>query len=135
MPYEINQLLQNSNDDGKVSVTMYEFPIDKNEVTNVIFDFINDRERQDLLKNGKNISIDSIVQHIGLENLNFGFSYAGIGYDLNKPYEYLFNHDIYLYVENKDINYQVPICHMWRTESAQTEMEVSVCANGKEFRQ
>ena len=44
-------------------------------------------------------------------------------------------HDIYLYAENKDINYQVPICHMWRTESAQTEMEVSVCANGKEYRQ
>lgn len=133
LPYEINQLLQNSNDDGKVSVTMYEFPIDKNEVTNVIFDFISDRERQDLLKNGKSISIDSIVQHIGLEKLNFGFSCAGIGYDLNKPYEYLFNHDIYLYAENKDINYQVPICHMWRAESAQTKMGVSVCANGKEY--
>lgn len=133
LPYEINQLLQNSNNDGKVPVTMYEFPIDRNEVTNVIFHFISDRERQDLLKNGKNISIDSIVQHIGLENLNFGFSCAGIGYDLNKPYEYLFNHDIYLYAENKDINYQVPICHMWRAESAQTEMEVSVCVNGKEY--
>ena len=133
LPYEINQLLQNSKNNGKVSVTMHEFPIDKNEVTNVIFDFISDRQRQDLLKNGKNVSIDSIVQHIGLENLNFGFSCAGIGYDLNKPYEYLFNHDIYLYAENKDINYRVPICHMWRAESAQTKMEVSVCVNGKEY--
>ena len=133
LPYEINQLLQNSKNNGRVSVTMHEFPIDKNEVTNVIFDFISDRQRQDLLKNGKNVSIDSIVQHIGLENLNFGFSCAGIGYDLNKPYEYLFNHDIYLYAENKDINYRVPICHMWRAESAQTKMEVSVCVNGKEY--
>lgn len=48
-------------------------------------------------------------------------------------YEYLFNHDTYLYAENKELNYQVPICHMWRIESAKTELKVSVCANGKEY--
>lgn len=133
LPYTINQLLENAEGTGKISVTMYEFPTDKNDITNVVLDFIRNSSRQDLLKCGKNISIDSIVQRIGLENLSFGFTYTGLGYDPNKPYEYLFNHDIYLYAEDRELNYQVPICHMLRVESATTELKVSICANGREY--
>lgn len=133
LPYTINQLLQDVEGTGKIPVTMYEFPTDKDEITNVVLDFIRNRERQDLLKSGKNVSIDSIVHRIGLENLRFGFSYTGLGYDRDKPYEYLFNHDTYLYAENKELNYQVPICHMWRVESAKTELKVPICVNGKEY--
>ena len=133
LPYTINQLLENVDGTGKIPVTMYEFPTDKNDITNVVLDFGINSSRQDLLKCGKNISIDSIVQRIGLENLSFGFTYTGLGYDPNKPYEYLFNHDIYLYAEDKELNYQAPICHMWRVESATTELKVSICANGREY--
>lgn len=133
LPYEINRLVENVDTIGTISITMYELPTDKNEVTNIVLDFIRDKERQDLLKNGKNISLDSLVQHIGLENLELGFSYTGLGYDYHKPYEYLFHHDTYLYAENKELNYQVPICHMWRIESAKTQLEMPVYANGKEY--
>lgn len=133
LPYLINQLLESIETNEKVSVTMYEFPTDKNEITNIVLDFIRDKERQDLLKNGENISLDSLVQQVGLENINFGFSVTGLGYNFNKPYEYLFNHDTYLYAENKELNYQIPICHMWRAESARTELKMAVCVNGKEY--
>ncbi|MCU0081535.1 hypothetical protein [Extibacter muris] len=133
LPYTINQLLENDENNGKLSVTMYEFPTEKNEITNIVLDFIRDKDRQDLLKCGKNVSIDSVVQGIGLENLSFGFAYTGLGYDYNKPYEYLFNHDTYLYAEQKELNYQVPICHMWRVNAAKTELKIPVCVNGKEY--
>lgn len=133
LPYDINQILEGTEATEKVSVTMHEFPNDKNEIENIVFDFIRDRERQELLKNGKNISLDSLVQRIGPENVSYSFSYTGLGYDRNRPHEYLFNHDLYLYAESKELNYQIPISHICKAESIKTEWEQSIGANGKEY--
>lgn len=70
------------------------------------------------------------MQQVGRENIDFGFSCTGLGYNVDKPYEYLFNHDTYLYAKHKELNYQIPICHMWRVESARTELKMPVCING-----
>lgn len=133
LPYDINQILEGTEANEKVPITMYEFPDDKNEITNIVLDFIRDQERQSLLKNGKNMSHDSLARCISSEDVSLGFSFTGLGYDRNRPYEYLFNHDTYLYAESKVLNYQMPIGHMWRAESVKTKWEVPVCANGKEY--
>ena len=79
-----------------------------------------------LLRNGKNISLEEIVKQIGFDKCSFTFSYTGFGYNTKEPYKYLFEHDVYLYAECKDLNLKVPIDHMWRAEICKTELDGEV---------
>lgn len=133
LPYEINRILEDVYEQKSKSVTFLEFPNSKNEITNIIINFIHDRDNQVLLRNGKNLSLDEIIEQMGPDKLTYGFSYTGIGYDINKPYEYLFNHDIYLYAENKELNMRFPINHVWKTDLAKVQVPGSVYAAGIEY--
>lgn len=122
LPFELNKMLEGAEKKNKLSVKMHEFPADKNEITNIILNFVRDKESQVLLQNGTNISIEDMVKQFGMDKLTFSFSYTGLGYDQRKPYEYLFNHDIYIYAENKEMNLKVPVEHLWKAEICQSEM-------------
>lgn len=126
MPFELNKMLSEAGRKNKITVKMYEFPQNKNEITNIILNFVRDKESQVLLRNGKNISIEEIVKQIGLDKCSFTFSYTGLGYNSKEPYKYLFEHDVYLYAECKDLNLKVPIDHMWRAEICKTELDGEV---------
>lgn len=126
MPFELNKMLSEAGRKNKITVKMYEFPQNKNEITNIILNFVRDKESQVLLRNGKNISIEEIVKQIGLDKCSFTFSYTGLGYNSKEPYKYLFEHDVYLYAECKDLNFKVPIDHMWRAEICKTELDGEV---------
>lgn len=133
LPYDINKMLERAEHKNTLSVKMSEFPADINEITNIIINFIHDKDKQVLLRNGKNISIEDALSRFGSENLTFGFSYTGLGHDREKPYEYLFSHDIYIYMENKELNLHIPIDHILRAESATTHFDASVYIDGREF--
>lgn len=122
LPFELNRILSDTGKKNKITVKMYEFPIDKNEITNIILNFVRDKESQVLLRNGKNISLDEAINQLGMDKFSLTFSYTGLGYDRKEPYKYLFNHDVYLYAECKDLNLKVPINHMWRAEICKTEL-------------
>lgn len=126
LPFELNKMLSEAGRKNKITVKMYEFPQDKNEITNIILNFVRDKESQVLLRNGKNISVEEIVKRIGLDKCSFTFSYTGLGYNSKEPYKYLFEHDVYLYAECKDLNLKVPIDHMWRAEICKTELDGEV---------
>lgn len=126
LPFELNKMLSEAGRKNKITVKMYEFPQDKNEITNIILNFVRDKESQVLLRNGKNISVEEIVKRIGLDKCSFTFSYTDLGYNSKEPYKYLFEHDVYLYAECKDLNLKVPIDHMWRAEICKTELDGEV---------
>ena len=126
LPFELNKMLSEAGRKNKITVKMYEFPQDKNEITNIILNFVRDKESQVLLRNGKNISVEEIVKRIGLDKCSFTFSYTGLGYNSKEPYKYLFEHDVYLYAECKDLNLKVPIDHLWRAEICKTELDGEV---------
>jgi hypothetical protein len=126
LPFELNKMLSEAGKKNKITVKMYEFPTDKNEMTNIILNFVRDKESQVLLRNGKNISLEEIVKQIGFDKCSFTFSYTGFGYNTKEPYKYLFEHDVYLYAECKDLNLKVPIDHMWRAEICKTELDGEV---------
>ena len=126
LPFELNKMISEAGKKNKITVKMYEFPTSKNEITNIILNFVRDKENQVLLRKGKNISLEEIAEQIGLDKCSFTFSYTGLGYNKMEPYKYLFEHDIYLYAECKDLNLKVPIDHMWRAEICKTELDAEV---------
>lgn len=79
-----------------------------------------------LLRNGKNILLEEIVKQIGLDKCSFTFSYTGLGYNTKEPHKYLFEHDVYLYTECKELNLKVPIDHMWWADICKTELDGEV---------
>jgi len=126
LPFELNKMISEAGKKNKITVKMYEFPTNKNEITNIILNFVRDKENQVLLRKGKNISLEEIAEQIGLDKCSFTFSYTGLGYNKMEPYKYLFEHDVYLYAECKDLNLKVPIDHMWRAEICKTELDAEV---------
>ncbi len=126
LPFELNKMISEAGKKNKITVKMYEFPTNKNEITNIILNFVRDKENQVLLRKGKNISLEEIAEQIGLDKCSFTFSYTGLGYNTMEPYKYLFEHDVYLYAECKDLNLKVPIDHMWRAEICKTELDAEV---------
>ncbi len=97
LPFELNKMISEAGKKNKITVKMYEFPTNKNEITNIILNFVRDKENQVLLRKGKNISLEEIAEQIGLDKCSFTFSYTGLGYNKMEPYKYLFEHDVYLY--------------------------------------
>ncbi len=126
LPFELNKMISEAGKKNKITVKMYEFPTNKNEITNLILNFVRDKESQVLLRNGRNISLEEIAKQIGIDKCSFTFSYTGLGYDAKEPYKYLFEHDVYLYAECKELNLRVPIDHMWRADICKTELDGEV---------
>ena len=44
LPFELNKMLSEVGEKNKITVKMYEFPTDKNEITNIILNFVWDKE-------------------------------------------------------------------------------------------
>ncbi|MGO5050911.1 hypothetical protein ACTQ6A_00060 [Lachnospiraceae bacterium LCP25S3_G4] len=133
LPFEINKLVEKAEKKNTISITLYEFPNETNEITNIVMNFVKDRDKQVLLRNGKNISIEEFLKQGDPAKISFGFSYTGFGYDRTKPFEYLFKHDVYMYAENKEMNIRIPIDHMWRAEIAKMQLSGAVCIGDKEY--
>jgi len=133
LPFELNKMLSRAGKKNKMTIKVYEFPTDKTEIANIILNFVRDKDKQVLIGNGENISLKDLVEQVGINNCSFSFSYTNVGSDTKKPYEYLFNHDVYLYAECKKLNIKVPIDHMGRAQICMTNLEGNVMVGGIPF--
>jgi hypothetical protein len=133
LPFELNKLLKEDDKRNKLSMTFYELPSNSKEVSNIILNFVRDRDKQVLLRKGKNISLEELIKGNDLKSISYSLSYTGIGYDKDKPYEYLFSHDVYMYAEIKKLNVSIPIDHLWRAEIATTQLSGNVCIRDKVY--
>lgn len=135
LPFELNKILKGIGEHNSKSITLHEFPTQKDEISNIIINFIRDMNKQVLLCDGKNRTFEDAAKAIDLDKLNLSFSYTCLGYDVSTPYDYLFKHDVYVYAEDKESNIRYAIEHLGRAEVAKRTIEGIISIEGKVFYQ
>lgn len=136
LPYIINNYIKRVEPDQKtVSVTLKRFPKEKNEVENLVFNFLRDMDRQVLLRKGDNISLEDLADSIDLSKIDLNFSFTAIGYeDVGAdPFSYLSKHDTYCYAYLPQLNAYTVIEHIERWDEARKEIECKISVNGKVY--
>lgn len=132
-PFYLNQVIRTQSNEKKPKLSLRVLPEGKEELTNIVFNFIRDGKKQSLLRNGKNFTEEEAINIIGIENIGFNFTYTGLGYDKNDPFSYLKNNDIYLYAENKDKSISIPIQHIHNVIEMVEEGEALIEVKGKSY--
>jgi hypothetical protein len=131
-PYLINKILEEKEEQGTVRVSFDIFPMQKNEICNVVMDFIRDAKKQELFTHDKILALEEFLNAAG-KDISFGFQCSGIGYDINEPYKYLFNHETYMYAQNTKLNITFPIEHIHRIERAGHSVSGTITIAGKVY--
>lgn len=136
LPYVINNYIKMAEPNQKtVSVTLKRFPKEKNEVENLVFNFLRDMDRQVLLRKGDNISLEDLSDSIDLSQIDLNFSFTAIGYedvDVN-PFSYLSKHDTYCYAYLPKLNAYTVIEHIEKWDEARKEVECEISVDGKVY--
>lgn len=136
LPYIINNYIKRAESAQKtISVTLKRFPKEKNEVENLVFNFLRDRDRQVLLRKGNNISLKDLADSIDLSEMDLNFSFTAIGYEDvgTDPFSYLSNHDTYFYAYLPKLNAYTVIEHIEKWDLAEREVECEVSVDGKVY--
>lgn len=132
LPYEINNYV-NSASKKTVSVVMNVFPTEKNEIENLAFNFIRDSERQVLLRQGKNVSVEQLASEMDISKLKYGLSYTALGYEgtENNPFLYMSSHDTYIYAYEPNLNFYTVLSHLERVDECRREISCEVSIKGE----
>ena len=129
-PFLINMILEGKEEQGTVRVSFGMFPTQKNEICNVVMDFIRDAKKQELFTHEKIPTFEEFLTSAG-ENIAYGFQYSGIGDDSSEPYKYFFGHEVYMYAKNTKLDITFPIEHIDRVESASHSVHSPITIDGK----
>lgn len=132
-PFKINQYLKIYKGKKTPSLTFSELPEKKNDIENIVINFVNDSRKQAIAQNGKNWIIPEVEKLVGIENMCLNFSVTCIGYDRNDPFPYLKNNEFYMYAGNKDNSIQFPVEHIENIEVITCERECVISAQNKKF--
>lgn len=132
-PFKINQYLKIYRGKKTPSLTFSELPEKKNDIENMVINFVNDSRKQAIAQNGKNWTIPEVEKLVGIENMCLNFSVTCIGYDRNDPFPYLKNNEFYMYAGNKDNSIQFPVEHIENIEVVTCERECVISAQNKKF--
>lgn len=132
-PFKINQYLKIYKGKKTPSLTFSELPEKKNDIENIVINFVNDSRKQAIAQNGKNWTIPEVEKLVGIENMCLNFSVTCIGYDRNDPFPYLKNNEFYMYAGNKDNSIQFPVEHIENIEVITCERECAISAQNKKF--
>lgn len=130
LPFILNQYIKMANGKKSISISLKSLPERESDFENIVINFVNDRRRQIICKNGKNWSIDEVVDLLGADNVHLNCNFTCIGYDKSDPFSYLKDNEIYLYAENKDGSLSFPIVHVENSEMFAKELDVSISSNG-----
>lgn len=131
LPFIIHDLLEGSEMKKRKSIKLIEFPISRTEKDNIVLNFVRDRKKQFNMTEGKKISLDEITKLGNIDS--YTVTFTNLGYDKTKPYEYMFNHGVFLYAEIKDLNIQIPVQYINNIEVASTRIEKQIYVGNKKF--
>lgn len=129
-PYLINKLMVGKEEQGTIRTSFSTFPIRKNEICNVVMDFIRDAKKQELFTHDKIPTLEEFLTSAG-ENVSYGFQCSGIGYDRSEPYKYMFEHEVYMYANNTKLDIAFPIEHIHRVEKAGHRVQGTITIDNK----
>ena len=132
LPYAINNYVNVAH--GKtLSITLKKLPETDYDFENIVINFVNERKRQLIGKNGKNWTIEEVAELVGKDNIHMNFNFTCIGYDKRDPFSYLKDNEIYLYAGNKDGSLAFPVEHIQNIEMVVHETNVAISAKGKHY--
>lgn len=129
-PYLINKLMEGKEEQGTIRTSFFMFPTQKNEICNVVMDFIRDAKKQELFTHDRIPTLEEFLTSAG-ENVSYGFQCSGIGYDRSKPYKYMFEHEVYMYAKNTKLDIAFPIEHIHRVEKAGHRVQGTITIDNK----
>lgn len=133
-PYDINILLEEVKSNQKTkSVTFQPFPTDPEEMATSIISFLHDCNKQALIKDGENKSIEKIQSNIDSDKLNYKVSFTGIGESYKEPFKFFLKHDTYLYIENTELNISFPIEKLERSDIVEVRQPVATYVGNKKY--
>ncbi len=99
LPYDINEILRGKYNQKSINVQMKKFPVETCEIENAFINFVRDKANQTFLYfKQENPSTEEFIRQHGVRNLDYSFTYTGIGYDRSDVAKYLFRHDFFLYL-------------------------------------
>ena len=124
-PFLINRLLDSKEDQKTVSTSFSIFPKKANEICNVVKDFIRDSRKQELFTHEKIPTLQDFLETAG-KDISYGFQCSGIGYNQNVPFEYFFEHELYMYATNTKLNINFPIEHISKIEKVAQSVEATI---------
>lgn len=129
LPYELKEILSKYGSQKTKNVALQRFPTEKNELTSLFLNVARDMKRQ---KAAISISItpEELEKRGQLEALSI--SYTDISPQRKMPFEYLFEHGVYLYAK-LPVGLEVPIGYLDKLETAKRNFPFSVTVRGKEF--
>lgn len=130
LPYDINNILKDKEEQKTVSLKLKVFPENKIEVENIIINFIKDKERQSVLINRDNISLDEITRKIPTKEIKYSVYYPNISQ--KNDFSYLYDHDFYIYVKN-EMGLEIPIEHCERISEIGHLVSGEVCVGKTKY--
>ena len=131
LPFKINQLLNQAQDQKTISIKLMVFPTENNEKVNIFLNFIRDKKQQASSLDRNILSLTDLTKMGEIKTLSFG--YKDIGYNESKPFQYLFNHGVYLYAEPKGFNVKIPVDYIPEIDVAVSTVNNPVCVGDKQF--
>ena len=130
-PFLINQYLRIAQSKKPISINLKELPDKPNDFENIVINFIEESQKQSILKTGKNWTIEEVEKLLGRDNMRMHFTC--IGYDKNDPFSYLKNNELYLHIQNPDGTLSFPVEHLESVDSVITERSINVYSNGHKY--
>ena len=132
-PFLINQYLRIAQSKKPISINLKELPDRPNDFENIVINFIEESQKQSILKTGKNWTIEEVEKFLGRDNMRMNCHFTCIGYDRNDPFSYLKNNELYLHIQNPDGTLSFPVQHLEGAESVITERSINVYSNGRKY--
>lgn len=132
-PFLINQYLRIAQSKKPISINLKELPDKPNDFENIVINFIEESQKQSILKTGKNWTIEEVEKLLGRDNMRMNCHFTCIGYDRNDPFLYLKNNELYLHIQNPDGTLSFPVEHLESVESVITERSINVYSNGHKY--
>lgn len=132
-PFLINQYLRIAQSKKPISINLKELPDKPNDFENIVINFIEESQKQSILKTGKNWTIEEVEKLFGRDNMRMNCHFTCIGYDRNDPFSYLKNNELYLHIQNPDGTLSFPVEHLESVESVITERSINVYSNGRKY--
>lgn len=132
-PFLINQYLRIAQSKKPISINLKELPDKPNDFENIVINFIEESQKQSILKTGKNWTIEEVEKLFGRDNMRMNCHFTCIGYDKNDPFSYLKNNELYLHIQNPDGTLSFPVEHLESVDSVITERSINVYSNGHKY--
>lgn len=108
-PFYLNEILTANGKKKKPKFSMRVLPENPDELCNIVFNFIRDSKKQSIVRDGHIWTFEEVFELFGADNVEFNFSYTGIGYERKDPFAFLCQNDIYIYAQNKNKTIAIPI--------------------------